>query len=38
VAGGQLRPVQLSLPSGKVVRRLLFDRLQLDLFVEASRS
>jgi hypothetical protein len=38
VAGGQLKPVRLTLPSGKAVRRLLFDRVQLDLFVEASRS
>jgi hypothetical protein len=36
VAGGQLKPVRLSLPSGKAVRRLLFDRLQLDLLVESS--
>jgi excisionase family DNA binding protein len=36
VAAGQLKPVRLSLPSGKAVRRLLFDRLQLDLLVESS--
>lgn len=36
VAGGQLRPVRLSLTAGKPVRRLLFDRVQVDLLVEAS--
>ncbi len=36
VAAGQLKPVRLSLPSGKAVRRLLFDRVQLDLLVEAN--
>jgi len=38
VAGRQLHPVRLALPSGKAVRRLLFDRVQLDLLIEASSS
>ncbi len=38
VAAGQLQPVRLSLPSGKAVRRLLFDRVQLDLLIEAGRA
>lgn len=38
VAGGQLQPVRLSLASGKAVRRLLLDRMQLDLLVHASAS
>jgi hypothetical protein len=38
VAGGQLQPVRLSLASGKAVRRLLFDRMALDLLVDTGSS
>jgi excisionase family DNA binding protein len=38
VAAGQLRPVRLPGIGGKEIRRLLFDRHQLDQLVESAQS